>query len=551
MNSLRSLSLSRRFVILIGVFALGFLVSAGWSFKTLYALDALKINGPVYQRIIQGKDLVADILPPPEYIIESYLVTLQLIMETDPAERERHVERIQRLGQDYETRHRFWTGQGLDPELAQAFLQDSYVPATEFYRLVSDALIPALRQGDTAEAARAMPLIHAAYARHRQAIDRVVVLAEQRNRAHEVGAQDQLGTATLMMGVVLALSLLVSIAVAIAIVRGLLASIGGEPDTAAGVARTIASGDLTTEVRTRPGDDSSLLAAIAAMQTELRRLIGGTREVASHLLDAAARLSESASQTADRAGHQSSATSAIAAAVEEMTLSIGHVAERAHNTHGIADESGRLSVDGAALVQVTIAEMDQIARSVTRATEVVNRLGSDSERIDGIVAVIKEIANQTNLLALNAAIEAARAGEQGRGFSVVADEVRKLAEKTAVSTQEIATMIGAIREGVQSAVQSMEEGRQRVEEGVQQATRAGSAMTRIEADSGKVLEAVDEISLALDEQRSASTEITQNVERTAELTDQNAAAIREVSDSAGRLLQLANRLKDDIEGFRL
>ena len=123
MNAFRSLKLSHRFALLIAVFALGFVMYGGWSFKTL---NDLKVNGPLYQRIVQGKDLVADILPPPEYIIESYLVSLQLSSATEKAEQDGLIERLKALKAEYDTRHEFWLKEGLESELQETFLKQAH-----------------------------------------------------------------------------------------------------------------------------------------------------------------------------------------------------------------------------------------------------------------------------------------------------------------------------------------------------------------------------------------------------------------------------------------
>ena len=195
--------------------------------------------------------------------------------------------------------------------------------------------------------------------------------------------------------------------------------------------------------------------------------------------------------------------------------------------------------------------MNTIAESVASSTDVVRQLGEQSQRISGIVSVIREIADQTNLLALNAAIEAARAGEQGRGFAVVADEVRKLAEKTASSTQEISAMIGEIQSGTEMAVKQMEAGASQVGKGVTVAGATGTAIQDIDAENARVVAAVDEISTALREQAVASNQISQGVERIAQMTEENSAAVVSVAGSANDLLMLAATLKASVDNFRL
>ena len=123
----------------------GFLLYGGWSFRTL---DPLKVNGPLYQRIVQSKDLIADVLPPPEYIIESYLVSLQLVSASGKTERDRLVERLKALKKDYDERHFFWSRETLEPELAELLLKSSYEPAMAFYSLAFDQLVPAVQAGN-------------------------------------------------------------------------------------------------------------------------------------------------------------------------------------------------------------------------------------------------------------------------------------------------------------------------------------------------------------------------------------------------------------------
>ena len=135
---------------------------------------------------------------------------------------------------------------------------------------------------------------------------------------------------------------------------------------------------------------------------------------------------------------------------------------------GRAAEASRKAADtarqGGTVVEQTLVKMKVIAESVRGTAGKVEELGKRSDQIGRIVGVINDIADQTNLLALNAAIEAARAGEQGRGFAVVADEVRKLAERTTMSTKEIATMIEAVQGDTRLAVEAMEQGPRQVAE---------------------------------------------------------------------------------------
>jgi methyl-accepting chemotaxis protein len=335
------------------------------------------------------------------------------------------------------------------------------------------------------------------------------------------------------------------------IVRRLLRQLGGEPVYVIDIIRQIAAGNLAGDIRTRPGDNGSLLFATRQMQDGLRGIIGRILTVADQLAQAARQMSASAQQVLQASVRQSDASAAVASSVEQMTVCIGQVSDNAGGAQRHASDTGDLARDGAGVVREVIVEMDKISGAVGASSAVITSLGEQSHKISNIVNVIKEIADQTNLLALNAAIEAARAGEQGRGFAVVADEVRKLAERTTQSTQEIAAMIQAIQAGTDDAVAGMAQGNARVDEGVQMVSQAGVSMEKIQDGVQQVLAAVDDISAALKEQSSASQLIARNVESIAEMTDETSGIIKEVSASAGHLEQLSAELKTSVGAFRL
>jgi methyl-accepting chemotaxis protein len=316
-------------------------------------------------------------------------------------------------------------------------------------------------------------------------------------------------------------------------------------------ARQLADGDLTSEFQSFGTDELHAAARdFNGMAAAFRKLLGGVQGDVRKLSQAAEQLASSSQQISSSTATQSDSASSMAAAVEQMTVGVDHIARNAQDAQRYSRESDEVAAQGVKIVQAVVGEIEGIAQTVNQSAVAVEALGQQSQQISAIVDTIKEIADQTNLLALNAAIEAARAGESGRGFAVVADEVRKLAERTAKSTQEISGMIDSIQSDTTIAVSSMKQGVQRVATGVEQAQLAGETISQVQRQSRQVVDAVSEITVALREQSAASTEIAQNVERIAQMAEENNAAASANAETAGTLRTLAQTLSAAIARFR-
>ena len=348
-----------------------------------------------------------------------------------------------------------------------------------------------------------------------------------------------------------ALVILIALSAAVVVRTIVLRILGGDAHYAKAIAKDIATGNLSTDIQLNPHDTDSLLFSMKAMRDQLRTIVSQIRSGALQVGQSARELDETSTAVAAASAQQSEATSATAAAVQEMTVGIDSISSGAHQAKSSSLHSAGLSQTGSTVIHGAAAEMKKIETTVEASAALLSGLEKQSSEISAIVQVIRDIANQTNLLALNAAIEAARAGEQGRGFAVVADEVRKLAERTNQSTQQVSQTIEQIQLGTQSASASMLDGVALVHSGAALAEQAGSSIREIQAGSQNVADVVTDISNALQEQSKASAEIARNIEQIAQMVEANNSSAEQAATAAKHLTTLSNELAESIQFFRL
>ena len=311
-------------------------------------------------------------------------------------------------------------------------------------------------------------------------------------------------------------------------------------------------GDLTIVLPTDSGGETGLLAeSFNAFMANLRGLLLTVRDGSQQLTDEVARIGEMAGRLASDAGQQSEMASSTAATVEEITTSISSSAASMQELGATMHQAGQDSKASAETVADVAEKISGVASSVEQLSAVMHGLDDRSQQINGIVNVIKEIADQTNLLALNAAIEAARAGEQGRGFAVVADEVRKLAERTAKATEEIGRMIGAMRGESTRAVEQMGSTHAAVSQSVDVARQASERIRAISDQTVAAVEQVKTLAEMTQEQSAGATMMAQAAEGLSRMSDEESSAVAETRAVAADIQRLATALQALVGRFRL
>jgi len=263
--SLRQVSIKLRLTIILVILIIGF---SFFGLATFKAMSTLNVNGPIYQRIVQGKDIIADVLPPPEYILESYMVALELTTAASPTEIKTLITRFNSLKAEYETRHQFWMGQSLEPALNLQLLDKSFQAAMAFYAEAEQRFLPSIENHQTAQWPTSLQTMRQHYQAHRQAIDEVVKYTTQRNTNDEMEAQQVIRSYHMKLLGIFLTSIITAIVMTVMISLGILSSL----KSAKNIAGAIASGSLDTKIDTTEHSEmGELLASLNTMQAQIAK----------------------------------------------------------------------------------------------------------------------------------------------------------------------------------------------------------------------------------------------------------------------------------------
>ena len=285
--------------------------------------------------------------------------------------------------------------------------------------------------------------------------------------------------------------------------------------------------------------------------SSLRSLVVAVRSGGDQMIASAADLLATAEEHAASATEQSSAVAETTSTIEELAATAAQIADTAEAVSRYAATTLLHAEQGREAVSASVASMDQIANRVDSIASRALSLGEKTQEIGRILEVIDDLADQTNLLALNAAIEAARAGEHGRGFSVVAAEVRKLAERAQESTGQIQAIVAQIQSETHATILATEEGTKEVHAGAALARDVVDALERIGGMVDETTTAAKEISIATQQQRSASDQVVAAMTQVSDVARQYAVGSEQSAAAAAQLNVLATELKDSIAAFRV
>jgi len=538
-----------------------------------YLVMQVRYGGPIFRKYALQDELLADILPPPAYVVEPYLEASLLL--TQPDKLADKTAALAQLRKDYDTRKTYWQTAALPADQAQV-LKASQQTADAFWAAIEQRYLPAVRRGDLAEARRIHETeLAPAYQTQHEAILKLVDLSNT-FRAKEHASDDTMvglslaGVGALMLAVVVAM-----VAARRLIASRVLAPLG---QTADAMGR-MAAGDYASAVAGQQRGDE---IGVMAQAMEVFRQAGiaqqqAQREQQEVVAALTAGLSRLAAQDLEYRLHDpfpgdyevlrldyNRAQDALMGAIGSVRVGAGSLMRSINEIRAASEDLARRNEQQAASLEETAASMNEVASTVqasaqtavtvrastqaaqrqageggavvTRAVDAMAAIEASSQSIGQIINVIDGIAFQTNLLALNAGVEAARAGDAGRGFAVVANEVRLLAQRSADAARDIKVLISTSSE--------------QVAQGVELVGETGGKLREIEAQVREISGLIEDIATSSERQAANIQLVNGAVGEMDRMTQQNAAMVEQSSAATRSLSDEATRLSDLVASFR-
>ncbi len=517
-----------------------------------HVLSRYRVGGPEYQKVIDHKNLAADMVPPPMLLGRAYLMLNEIDNESDELGRADLRRRFDDYEREYRERRAAWLARDIDADVREVLTETGHRPAEVMLRAARDEYFTKYA-GTPDERKQATEVLRKkvapAYRQHALAMQRVGKRLNEDTKVEETEARESiLYWSNVTIGVS-AVAVVTFGLMGAYIIRSVIKS----ANALTARVREMASGaaDLTARVPVDGRDEMAELAAgINAVMGKIQGIVGKARESCLQLVTIASQIDSTARAQEQTVSNLNSSTTQVAASVREVSATSKDLAGTMNEVSQTAGHAAELATKGRDNTTKMATELKQLVDSTASVSTKLGMIREKADSINAVVTTITKVADQTNLLSINAAIEAEKAGEYGRGFLVVAREIRRLADQTAVATLDIETMVRQMQDAVSAGVMQMDKFADEVRSGVAQVTKINQMTWEIITEVQSLSSRFQLVNEGMRNQTTGAQQINDAMTQIAAATNRSAQSIQEFERVIASLNGSVEGLNQEIAQFK-
>lgn len=561
---MKNIRIRSKLILLLAIFGMGFMILG---VSAISVIDVIKVNGDLYKQIIQQKDIVADILPPPEYIIESHLISYEMSTQTDQKKIKELIAYQSELEKNFEKRHAIWETCLEESDMKSLLTEQSYEAARNYFDVFQNEYVKAVQQGDAESVKeilekKLVPL----YDAHRASIDKIVVIANKNSETIEQKAEKTIRESYFRLAWILIIICLTATIIGILIIRVITKPLTFIIQNLEDVAKGDFSKDIPEEIWKRKDEIGQIARATLNMKNSLKeslkKIVDSIKDETDQVNSSVSRSStnvaaltkelEGVSATTEElsVGMQeiAGATQEVSATAENIQQAVEQVVERAgegaHTAKQITERASMLRSNASHSREVLESIKKEVGESVEKAIE----KSKEAQRIIELSEYIMAISTKTNLLALNASIESARAGENGRGFAVVAREIGQLAEDSKVTVNQMQITLKAVTESLALLVGTSEKSLEFIEKEVTKNVEDMEIIGRhYEKDALEINDMVSGLGTVSEELGASIHTVSDTIENIARVCESGARGSVDIAETLFAITSNAEKVQEETE----
>ncbi len=517
-----------------------------------YVLSRYRVGGPVYQELIDEKQLVNELTAPSLMIWSEYIDLQEMESMTDAAELRRQLAIYREHEADYLKRRDYWLGRNLDPAVRRILETTAHQPVVEIFRIANEDYLPAVR-GDAAAKAKAAKVlreqISPLFRQHVKAVDEAVKIIEADKGAHEKAAAEDI---RFWSNLTIILSILAVTGFG-ALGWFTMRWVGQSMRVLIDRVNQLGSGagDLTARLAVEGNDEiGQLSGGINRVLGKFQGIVAKVREASLQLLSVASEIAANARNQEQMVTSLNASTTQVAASVRQISATSKDLSGTMNEVSQSAGHASELATSGRDNTTRMATEMKQLVESTASVSAKLGMIREKADSINAVVTTITKVADQTNLLSINAAIEAEKAGEYGRGFLVVAREIRRLADQTAVATLDIETMVKHMQDAVSAGVMQMDKFADEVRSGVGQVTKINQMTWEIITEVQALSTRFQLVNDGMKNQTIGAQQINEAMTQIADAARRSLQSIHEFERATTHLRESVEGLNGEISQFK-